>query len=116
MKYLIFLLLSFNLNAAEWSKEDQQRQLLYTFVHVLDWAQTLDIVRKADSFYETNKILGRHPTEKKVNIFMVSTLIGNWFIAKKLGKRNRKTFQLVSISTLSLVIVRNNYLGLSIRF
>jgi hypothetical protein len=28
---------------AEWSKQDQQRQLAYTALHMVDWGQTLDI-------------------------------------------------------------------------
>ena len=117
MKYLaLLLLLSFNISAAEWSKEDQQRQLIYTFVHVLDWAQTLEIASSSGAFFEKNKILGKHPTRTKVNIYMSLTLAGHWAIAKNINKKHRRSFQLTSIGVIFLTVLRNQYLGLTIRF
>ncbi len=46
---------------AEWSKQDQQRQLAYTALHMVGWGQTLDIADQPKDYYETNPVLGEHP-------------------------------------------------------
>lgn len=116
MKYIILFLFSINVAEAIWSEDDQQRQLAYTFLHIADWGQTLDIVENPHRFKEMNGILGSHPTRKKVNIFMASTLIGHWVISKKLASSGRKTFQRISLIMRSMGVARNNYIGLHINF
>ena len=35
--------------------------------HAVDWSQTITIARNPDVWYETNPLLGRHPTVSEVN-------------------------------------------------
>lgn len=101
---------------AEWSKKDQQRQLTYTALHLMDWGQTLDISSHPEDYQEENPILGSHPTRAEVNTFMAATLAGHWLVARKLEPEKRRTFQWVSIAVRGLFIVNNKRIGLSINF
>ncbi len=66
------------------------------FALVIDWRQTLRIARNPLTHAELNPIIGRHPTERRVNVYfavvtaisIAGTLIaarivpeGPWFIA-----------------------------------
>ena len=108
------LLISFSVNA-EWTKADQQRQLLFTAIHLADWGQTLDTVER-DNFHENNPVLGKNPSRRKVNIFMASTLAGHWYIAKNISNRNRKSFQIISLAAKVLLVIHNRHIGLKVRF
>ena len=101
MRYLVLasalfasvLLAGTALAADEWTKEDQELQLVYTVLHMIDWGQTRYIARHPDKHREMNPILGSHPTTEQVDMYCASTLAASWFIAKKLNRKNRKRFQ-----------------------
>lgn len=42
---------------------------------VVDWAQTRYIADHPEDHYETNTILGPHPTTKEVNLYFIGTII-----------------------------------------
>lgn len=78
---------------SSWSSDDINRQLIYGFLHGADWAQTRTIAKNPDRFYETNPILGEHPSSGKVNNYFLSTLLAHTLIANSLNSEWRKIFQ-----------------------
>lgn len=109
---LVSLLFCTSVSAGDWSKEDQQRQLLFTVLHIADWNQTLQTVDNPN-YYEQNGIIGRNPSRSRVNSVMAIFLVGHWFIAKYLTTgKNRKKFQWITISIKGLVVRHNRQIGL----
>lgn len=47
---------------------------LYIVLLVIDWRQTLTIARNPERWYETNPILGRHPSVLRVNVWFAIVL------------------------------------------
>jgi hypothetical protein len=43
--------------------------LLAIVATILDWLQTVSIARDPRHYYELNPILGRHPSERRINIY-----------------------------------------------
>ncbi len=101
---------------AEWSKQDQQRQLAYTALHMVDWGQTLDIADQSEDYHEANPILGEHPSRSEVNTFMATSLATHWLIARRLTPKKRRVFQWTTIVVKGLFISNNKRIGLSVNF
>lgn len=64
----------------EWTKIDTVRQLTFTVVECIDWLQTKEIARNPN-YYETNPYLGKHPSQKKVDTYFASCLIGHALVS-----------------------------------
>ena len=65
----------------EWSKADKERQALYMAMHLADWAQTKNIARNPEKFYEkVNLILGDHPHPDKVDAYFALTGQRNYIL------------------------------------
>ena len=75
--------------ADEWTREDTERQLLYTAIHMIDWGQTRHVARHPEKFKESNLILGDHPSVSEVDMYAAASLTASWIIAYKLNKKNR---------------------------
>lgn len=81
----------------------------------IDWWQTLAIARQPDSFYETNIILGKHPSAARVSCYfavciaVLGALIG---IAWLCGRTHvAMAIALVVATFEAVVVVRNLLLG-----
>lgn len=114
MKLLLFLLLILPCIAhANWNKQDIALESIFITLHTIDWGQTLDI--ENNNVYETNIFLGKHPSRKKINIFMGITLLLHIYLADKF-KSNRLKMQLITISLKLYAVTNNAKLGLKINF
>jgi hypothetical protein len=78
---------------SDWTYTDTALQATFLTLHGMDWAQTLHIVRNPDKYYETNNILGKYPSEGRVNSYMALTAIGHTAIAYALPKPWRTMWQ-----------------------
>lgn len=58
-----------------WTREQTAAGLLALTAHAIDWGQTRTIARHPDRFYETNRILGRHPSVGQVDAYFVGTAL-----------------------------------------
>lgn len=78
MRYLMIvaiLVLSTPAHAfEEWDKTEIGMEIAYVGLHLVDWGQTLDIEHHPN-LYETNIILGRHPSRAKINAFFSAGVI-----------------------------------------
>jgi len=99
-----------------WTSADTNRELVYASFHVMDWAQTRNISRNPDKWYETNALLGRHPSTDKVDLYFLLTWVGHYLVADNLSPRNRKLFQNVTILLEAGYVTHNLSLGVNIKF
>ena len=117
MKTLIILMILFpTISQADWSNGDTNRQLAFTGVLMLDWAQTRYIANNPIEFQEDNKILGRHPTISRVNGYFASAALIHWGISYALPPSARKVWQNISIAVEAGKVGRNFEIGIGMDF
>lgn len=93
-------------------------ELTYQTVHLADWLQTLTIARNPERFYETNKVLGEHPSVSDVNRYFLSTAIGHALISHILPPTAARVWQGATI-TMQLGYVQQNHqlgIGFNVRY
>lgn len=126
---IIMLLYGSHVCAAEWFSDFDKNDLMWqagsTFVTVLDWGTTLDIVDRPDEFHETNWYLGEHPSRGKVNKYFAIVIAANWGIAWALPTdaeilnyhvKPRRWFQYVWVGAETAVVAHNLSIGLRFNF
>ena len=72
-----------------------------------DWSQTRYIAKHPDQFYETNRVLGKHPTTGKVDAYFAGSIALSYFIADQLPSNYRKIF-LGGITVVEISFVNHN--------
>lgn len=119
MKYILTILMLFS-GAAHadfdsWSTTDKSLFVAHTALVVADWGQTRDIVRRPHEYYETNSILGQHPSMQKVDLFFAASLIGTYYLFDRY--KEHRTEMLIGFSIARAAAVKHNAeLGLKVRF
>jgi len=115
MKYIfmVFLLVG-TAFAGEWTTQDAMMQGALSLSLGVDYLQTIEITRN-DNYYETNLILGKHPTKTDVGLYFSGCLVGSYLIARALPRRYRTIFQGIVIGGQISTIIRNYQLGIRIR-
>ena len=120
MKNILFaFLFLISLNACafdEWSTADKEREAAYLIVDSIDWAQTRNIARNPDRWYETNAALGRHPSIGSVNSYFIGMMLVHVGIVTALPSKYRSTFQFTSIAYEASYVAGNYRLGISAKF
>jgi hypothetical protein len=99
-----------------WTTTDTVLQATYLTLHGMDWAQTLHIARNPDKYYETNKILGEHPSQGRVNSYFLLTGLAHTGIAGLLDKPWRTGWQLTGIYIGYDSVRHNREYGIGISF
>lgn len=103
--------------ASDWTTEDTWWQAAYLALHVADWGQTRDIVkREGEGYYETNPILGRHPSLKRVDTYFTVTALAHTAISYALPAAWRRGWQHVTIGVEAGYVSYNYSIGLNINF
>jgi len=121
---LFFLILPLSANCDSWTAEDTVRQTIFTAITCVDWLQTKEI---ADNprFYETNKILGRDPSQGKINRYFILALTGHvlasWLMPSKMNIKGyiihpRAIWQYLSIGVESGFVCHNYNIGVSLHW
>ena len=101
--------------ASDWSIADKQRQVAYTVLHIMDWAQTRNIARHSD-WYEVNPIMGKRPSQATVNQYFATTLLLHYIVVDRLPPSLRRKFQVGTITIQAYTVGRNHSLGIQMRF
>ena len=114
----VFLLLSSSCFADPWTKDDTYREATYLTLHAIDWARTRGLAKNEwnDGRYESNIILGKHPTVFEVDLYMLTTAFAHVGIAKLLDNKWRLAFQYMSIGIEGGVVIRNFRAGVRVPF
>ena len=99
-----------------WTKNQMLLQGTSLTLNVIDWGQTLDIAGNPDEYYETNPILGEHPSRAEVNRYFACFMGAQVLITHLLPSEYRKWWLGCNIMV-SGYYVQNNYrIGLRVNF
>lgn len=112
---VLFLLFPAASPASDWTKADTAREATYLALHVADWGQTRDIANNP-GYWETNPILGEHPSIRRVDTYFVFTGILHVGVAYLLPSRWREAFQLTTTGIEAAFVYSNNSIGLKVHF
>jgi hypothetical protein len=96
--------------------EDKSHLALYATLHLLDWKQTRSIAKNPGAYYETNTLLGEHPSVGKVDTYFLSTLAGQIAVTYLLPPKARRIWQLTWINIEKGYVEDNLKIGLVVRF
>ena len=99
-----------------WTKEQIALQSAATAFTVVDWGQTLDIAKKPNEYIETNPVLGKHPSEGRVNTYFAIATLGQIAIAHILPDKWRKRWLGANIMVEGYFVQGNYKLGLRVNF
>ena len=112
---LVLMLLISPVAHTNWSTSDTARQLVFTGLQVVDWAQTREIARNPH-YYEVNPILGSSPSAVEVNAYFLATTVGHYAVARALPPHHRKVWQYVWIGAQAATVTHNYQIGIRIDF
>jgi len=118
MKNLILaiLMMTGQLFAADpWTKADTALEITYQSLNFADWMQTLAIREPGSGYYETNKMLGRHPSRGSVNAYFLASGALHYIAARALSGKWRRGFQAVSIAVESQAVGNNYRIGVRVK-
>ena len=102
---------------SDWTKADTAWQLGYLALHVADWGQTRNIVkREGEGYYETNPILGRSPSLRRVDTHFAVTALAHTAISYALPPDWRRRWQMVTIGIEAGYVGYNYSIGLKMDF
>lgn len=121
---LVLILLVFTKSARakeedKWTGADTAIQTAFIALTFIDWKQTREFTgnpHKYPDMYETNPILGPHPSARKVNTIMATSIAAHTAIAFILPKPSRTIWQSIWIAIEVHCVYSNYQTGISIRF
>ena len=96
-----------------YNTQDLVLESTWIAIDAMDWLQTRNIARNPDQYYETNPILGKHPSVRQVNTYFALCVLGH-IAATNILKRPYRTYLQVFSIGVSMQYVNNNY-GLGIK-
>lgn len=103
----------------DWSSSDTAREAIYLTLHVIDWGQTRNIThryQRGEDYNETNRVLGKHPSIKRIDSYMAFTALAHIGVAYTLPRKWREAFQYTTIGFNLGVVYKNNGIGLKVDF
>lgn len=104
---LLALCLASCSSASSWTRGDTARQAAVIGLLAVDHHQTQTIAKEPEKWKEYNPILGRHPSEGKVDAYFLSLAVGHTAIAAVLPEKYRKWWQYIYIGAEGFCIIHN---------
>jgi len=124
----LLVLLSSHSLAAPWSKTDIALQSITTVTLAADWRQTRDI-KNHPELQELNLLLGPHPSNEKIDMYMGGAIVGHALISHYLpdlvllcggspaaAKLSRTIWQATWIGLETSAIANNYAMGIKVGF
>ena len=94
---------------------DKANIVLFNVLQGIDMLQTLEIANN-DKYYETNKILGKHPSEAEVVTYFIARGFAHYQATRMIPQRYRNLFHGYNVFYNYNVIRDNHQLGIRIDF
>ena len=94
---------------------DKANIVLFNVLQGIDMLQTLEIANN-DKYYETNKILGKHPSEAEVVTYFIARGFVHYQATRIIPQRYRNLFHGYNVVYNYNVIKDNHQLGIRIDF
>jgi len=92
-----------------WSEREWGRETAWQVLHAVDWRQTRYIAKHPDRYYESNPVLGKHPSTAEVDVYFLAGALLHPLITDLLPGEYRFYWQWITIG-ISGICVGNNYL------
>ena len=92
-----------------WDEGDTARQLLFTGLLAADWHQTRNM---KDGYYETNLILGEHPSDGAVDLYMFGVAVGHALVSGFLKEGYRDAWQYIWVGAEAYTVYHNEKIGM----
>jgi hypothetical protein len=115
MIVLILLVCASPAYTSEWTGTDLGLQSIDAGLMYIDWKQTSQF-SKNPKYYELNPIIGKHPSQDKINAYFITSLLLKTLIANELPHPQRTWWQVFIISVSMICIYRNESIGIGIQF
>lgn len=116
---IVFLILAWNSTGYSQEKFDFTDKILLTSSLVLlteDWRQSRYISENPNDYREQNFILGDHPDKSDVDLYFGISTIAVCGIAYILPSKYRKWWLSAVVVTEGYSVLRNNHVGVGIRW
>lgn len=103
-------------SADKWSNGDIAREAVYLVLHTVDWKQTRYVVAHPDEYHETNPILGKYPSKKRVDAHFATTALMHVAAVNFMPEKWRPVFQYLSIGVEAGYVGNNYRIGIRTEF
>jgi hypothetical protein len=113
--FLLFLAFAFSAQADEWTGEQKIAEASYFALAAVDWRQTQDI-RRHQGLFESNPILGRNPSNAKINTWFISSNVVQFLIADALSDDLRSAWIASGIVIEVSMVKHNKSAGVHFKF
>ena len=94
---------------------DKANIVLFNILQGIDMLQTLEIANN-DAYYETNPILGKHPSETAVVTYFIARGFAHYHVTKMIPQKYRNIWHGYNVIYNYDVIRDNHELGIRINF
>jgi hypothetical protein len=94
---------------------DKANIVLFNVLQGIDMLQTLEIANN-DAYYETNPILGKHPSETAVVTYFITRGFAHYHVTKMIPQKYRRFWHGYNVIYNYDVIRDNHELGIRINF
>ena len=116
MKFILAFLLCF-IPLISQAEENIPLKIAGNLLLLADWNQTRQIAGHPEKWYETNIILGKHPSKKKVDIYFASVILGVNTLDYFIDNDKISNGLWIGVTILEGSVVYHNYgLGIKVRF
>ena len=114
---IILLALPVTAQAGEpWTPREKALEGAYLALTIIDWGQSRYISDHPDRFYERNRWLPEHPTNKEVDRFFISSTALHLIVVNALNHQWRQPVQWLTILEKAYTVNRNHQIGIKIAF
>lgn len=113
MKYLLLLLLSFNVYGADWSSADTKREVSWQVINFIDYRQTSNI---SEPHYEQNPFLGKHPSQGEIDKYFAVSALTHYVTSRLLSFEYRRNWQWLTIGVSGSIVFHNYQIGLTVNY
>lgn len=104
---------------SNWTEDEKKLFVASNIAMIADWTTTRYASRNFHNLpgtYEKNKILGKYPTTKEVDVYFLFLLASNYYIANYFESNYRGFYLFVRTTTHGYAAMNNVELGWKLRF
>lgn len=112
---LLLLCLGGAARADDWTTEQKAMGATLAAAIAVDYGQTRSIAHRPEC-WEYNPIMGRHPTETRINVYFVAAPLLAYALLDNVSSGHRTVALRVLAGVELAVVGRNAYLGYGMRF
>jgi hypothetical protein len=116
MRFLTILLFLPSLAFGDdWTTADSVRQGVFTGLNLIDCEQTKKFIRNPH-MYEKNPIMGRHPSQTRINNLCALSIVGHAGVSYLLPRGWRDGWQYIWIGVEAEAVHHNYAIGVRVHF